>query len=112
MILFFHNSNGMYNMTNANTQQYNGMKFVHSVARFVFVYSAFAFIHAITTNIYVEICANPSLKGIILSVFHVPAPHCAALRTLMDFGVNGIYSMWSVVFIWLANELSKFIPKR
>lgn len=101
----------MYNMTSANSHQATGIKVVQSIARFVFIYSTFVLIHAITTNIYVEICANPSFKGIVLSIFHVPAPHCAALRSLMDFGVNGIYSMWSVVFIWLANELSKFLPK-
>lgn len=98
-------------MANTNTEQNTGNRIVYSIIRFIFVYSAFVLIHAITTNIYVEICANPSFKGIILSAFHVPAPHCAALRTLMDFGVNGIYSMWTVVFIWLTSELSKIIPK-
>jgi len=92
-------------------QQRPAMKIINSIVRFIFIYSAFVLTHSITTNLYVEICAKPTLKGMFLSIFNVPAPHCSALRNLMDFGVNGIYSLWSIIFVWLTTELTKLIPK-
>lgn len=92
-------------------QQNTSLKLFRSALRIIIIYSTFIFVHNLSTNIYVEFCAKPTLKGFILSVFNVPAPHCTILRNFMDFGVNGIYSMWSVIFIWLTSEMTRFIPE-
>jgi hypothetical protein len=93
------------------TQSNTNVKLIRSVVRMVIIYAAFIFVHNLSTNIYVELCAKPTIKGFILSAFNVPAPHCTILRNFMDFGVNGIYSMWSIIFLWLTSEMARFIPE-
>lgn len=78
--------------------------------RMILIYSAFIVVHNVSTNIYVELCAKPTMKGILFSAFNVPAPHCTMLRNFMDFGVNGIYSMWSMILIWLTSEMTRILP--
>lgn len=84
---------------------------IRSVLRFVCIYGFFIFMHTLSANLYTEMCAQNSIKGMLYSLFIVPSPHCAVLRNLMDLGVNGIYWFWSIVFFRLTAEISK-IGKR
>lgn len=63
--------------------------------------------HTLSANLYADLCAQNSIKGMLYSLIFVPSPHCAVLRNLMDLGVHGIYWFWSIVFFRLTTEISK-----
>jgi len=71
------------------------------------IYGAWILLHYASANMYVRLCAYPSVVGFIASPFLAASPHCSALRWAIYNGGNSISSMWVVLGIWL---LSYIVP--
>ena len=71
------------------------------------IYGVWILLHYVSANVYVRLCAYPSMIGFVSSPFLAASPHCSALRWSIYNGGNSIASMWVVLGVWL---LSYIIP--
>ena len=69
-------------------------------------------VHHASVNIYQFTCAPRSITGLAMSALTIHAPHCTALRWMMNLGANSILNTWTVVGSIIAGEMCHdFITK-
>ena len=76
--------------------------FILSASKF---YILWILLHYISSHLYVYFCANLSVYGFVTSVFVTQAPHCVALRYIINTGGTTITMMW----IALGTYISRFL---
>jgi hypothetical protein len=70
---------------------------------FTCIYSMFGYyliwvtLHYLAVHLYPTYCAPLTMVGFILSPFMVSAPHCMAMRWLINEGSNVIVTMWVAI---------------
>jgi hypothetical protein len=64
-------------------------------------------LHYIASNLYPRFCAELSILGFIKSIFVTQAPHCVALRWVINNGSNVINSMWASIALWFTTKVFK-----
>ena len=84
---------------------WNIMKIIPPILWFLFtaIYSMFGYymmwvtLHYSAIHLYPIYCAPLTITGFILSPFMVSAPHCVAMRWLVNEGANVIITMWVAI---------------
>jgi hypothetical protein len=76
---------------------------VNSVAG---LYILWIVLHFVSANLYVYYCANMSLFGFLMSPLLVSAPHCRAIRWVLNSGAQSIDGMWIVLGTWVCSKLA------
>lgn len=76
--------------------------FIYEVAG---IFILWIIIHFIAANLYARFCAEPSIFGIIKSIFVAQAPHCTAMRWIIYNGGIIINSMWVSIAVWFTTKL-------
>ena len=69
------------------------------------VYILWMFLHFVSANLYVYYCANMSFIGFFMSPILASAPHCRAIRWIMNAGAQSIDTMWIVLGTWVCSKL-------
>lgn len=64
-------------------------------------------LHYAASNLYPQLCAELSILGFIKSIFVTQAPHCVALRWVINNGSNVINSMWVSIALWFTTKVFK-----
>jgi hypothetical protein len=64
-------------------------------------------LHYAASNLYPQFCAELSILGFIKSIFVTQAPHCVALRWVINNGSNVINSMWASIALWFTTKVFK-----
>ena len=64
-------------------------------------------LHYVASNLYPRFCAELSILGFIKSIFVTQAPHCVALRWVINNGSNVINSMWVSIALWFTTKVFK-----
>jgi hypothetical protein len=64
-------------------------------------------LHYVASNLYPRFCAELSILGFIKSIFVTQAPHCVALRWVINNGSNVINSMWASIALWFTTKVFK-----
>jgi hypothetical protein len=62
-------------------------------------------IHYIAGILYSEYCTPFTIFGFLASPFLVAAPHCRALRWVINTGGDIIVNMWIIIGTWLGAKL-------
>ena len=60
-------------------------------------YIMWILLHYAAIHLYPEFCAPYTILGFLLSPFMVSAPHCVAMRWLVNEGANVIITMWVAI---------------
>jgi hypothetical protein len=76
---------------------------VNSVAG---VYILWTVLHFVSANLYVYYCAHMSLFGFLMSPLLASAPHCRAIRWVLNSGTQSIDAMWIVLGTWICSKLA------
>lgn len=84
---------------------WNAMDLITSILWLLFtvIYSMFGYylmwitLHYSAIHLYPIYCAPLTITGFIFSPFMVSAPHCVAMRWLVNEGANVIITMWVAV---------------
>ena len=76
---------------------------VNSVAG---LYILWMVLHFVSANLYVYYCAHMSLFGFLMSPVLASAPHCRAIRWVLNSGVQSVDSMWIVLGTWVCSKLA------
>ena len=76
---------------------------VNSVAG---LYILWMVLHFVSANLYVYYCANMSLFGFLMSPVLASAPHCRAIRWVLNSGAQSIDAMWIVLGTWVCSKLA------
>ena len=76
---------------------------VNSVAG---LYILWMVLHFISANLYVYYCAHMSLFGFLMSPVLASAPHCRAIRWVLNSGAQSIDAMWIVLGTWVCSKLA------
>jgi len=71
------------------------------------IYIGWIFLHMIAANLYPIYCAEWSIWGVIKSAFVAPAPHCQALRWVINNGGTMINQMWIVLGTWICGKFAE-----
>jgi hypothetical protein len=71
------------------------------------IYIGWIILHTIAANLYPVYCAELSIWGMIKSAFVAPAPHCQALRWVINNGGSMINQMWIVFGIWICGKFAE-----
>ena len=73
---------------------------------FTAIYSMFGYylmwvtLHYLAIHLYPIYCAPLTITGFILSPFMVSAPHCIAMRWLVNEGASVIITMWVAIGVY------------
>jgi len=76
---------------------------VNSVAG---LYILWMVLHFVSANLYVYYCAHMSLFGFLMSPVLASAPHCRAIRWVLNSGAQSIDAMWIVLGTWVCSKLA------
>jgi hypothetical protein len=76
---------------------------VNSVAG---LYILWMVLHFVSANFYVYYCAHMSLFGFLMSPVLASAPHCRAIRWVLNSGAQSIDAMWIVLGTWVCSKLA------
>lgn len=76
---------------------------VNSVAG---IYILWMVLHFVSANLYVYYCAHMSLFGFLMSPVLASAPHCRAIRWVLNSGAHSIDAMWIVLGTWVCSKLA------
>jgi len=76
---------------------------VNSVAG---LYILWMVLHFVSANLYVYYCAHMSLFGFFMSPVLASAPHCRAIRWVLNSGAQSIDAMWIVLGTWVCSKLA------
>jgi len=76
---------------------------VNSVAG---LYILWMVLHFVSANLYVYYCAYMSLFGFFMSPVLASAPHCRAIRWILNSGAQSIDAMWIVLGTWVCSKLA------
>ncbi len=76
---------------------------VNSVAG---LYILWTVLHFVSANLYVYYCAHMSLFGFLMSPLLASAPHCRAIRWVLNSGTQSIDAMWIVLGAWVCSKLA------
>jgi len=76
---------------------------VNSVAG---LYILWMVLHFVSANLYVYYCAHTSLFGFLMSPVLASAPHCRAIRWVLNSGAQSIDAMWIVLGTWVCSKLA------
>jgi len=76
---------------------------VNSVAG---IYILWMVLHFVSANLYVYYCAHMSLFGFLMSPVLASAPHCRAIRWVLNSGAQSIDAMWIVLGTWVCSKLA------
>jgi hypothetical protein len=80
--------------------------FIKNVFGVIGIYIGWIILHWMAANLYPRYCAETSLWGIIKSAFVAPAPHCQAMRWVINNGGNMINQMWIVLGTWICGKIA------
>jgi len=69
------------------------------------IYFFWILAHYICAHLYTRFCAPLNFWGLLLSPLVVPAPHCRALRWVINIGGDTITQMWIVLGTYLTSKL-------
>lgn len=78
------------------------LQIVNSVAG---VYILWVFLHFVSANLYVYYCAHASFFGALMSPLLAAAPHCRALRWVLNASAHSIDTMWLILGSWVCSKL-------
>lgn len=70
------------------------------------IYILWMVLHFISANLYVYYCAHASLFGFLMSPVLASAPHCRAIRWVLNSGAQSIDAMWIVLGTWVCSKLA------
>jgi len=70
------------------------------------LYILWMILHFISANLYVYYCAHMSLFGFLMSPILASAPHCRAIRWVLNSGAQSIDAMWIVLGTWVCSKLA------
>lgn len=68
------------------------------------IYILWIIMHYISANLYPEFCCEKTIWGFLKSAFVAEAPHCVALRWVINNGGNVIHNMWITLGIWFSSK--------
>jgi hypothetical protein len=69
------------------------------------IYILWILLHFVAVYLYHKFCALTTFMGLLMSPFLVVAPHCKALRWVIQMGGNTMETMWIVLGFWLIKKL-------
>jgi hypothetical protein len=69
------------------------------------IYLLWIVLHYVASHLYGQWCVPLTVMGFILSPFLAPAPHCQALRWIINTGGNNINAMWVILGTWFARKV-------
>jgi len=69
------------------------------------IYLFWIFVHYISAHAYIEYCVPKHFIGFLVSPFLIAAPHCRALRWVIQYGGSTIDNMWIVFGTWVCSHL-------
>lgn len=70
------------------------------------LYILWMVLHFVSANLYVYYCAYMSLFGFMMSPILASAPHCRAIRWVLNSGAQSIDAMWIVLGTWICSKLA------
>lgn len=70
------------------------------------LYILWMVLHFVAANLYVYYCAYMSLFGFLMSPVLASAPHCRAIRWVLNAGAQSIDAMWVVLGTWVCSKLA------
>lgn len=70
------------------------------------LYILWMILHFVSANLYVYYCAYMSLFGFLMSPVLASAPHCRAIRWVLNSGAQSIDAMWIVLGTWVCSKLA------
>jgi hypothetical protein len=70
------------------------------------LYILWMVLHFVSANLYVYYCAHMSLFGFLMSPVLASAPHCRAIRWVLNSGAQSIDAMWIVLGTWVCSKLA------
>jgi hypothetical protein len=70
------------------------------------LYILWMILHFVSANLYVYYCAHMSLFGFLMSPVLASAPHCRAIRWVLNSGAQSIDAMWIVLGTWVCSKLA------
>jgi hypothetical protein len=76
------------------------------VNSFAGLYILWMALHFVSANLYVYYCAHMSLFGFLMSPVLASAPHCRAIRWVLNSGAHSIDAMWIVLGTWVCSKLA------
>lgn len=86
--------------------------YLRRIARYAILIVAWTGVHHLAVNVYQYSCTPRSITGFALSAFMMSAPHCHALRWVMNAGATYVINTWTLVGTLLAGEICRdFIVK-
>jgi hypothetical protein len=78
--------------------------------RTVTIHTALILVHYLGANLYTQFCTSQTLKGLLMSPFLVPAPHCQGLRWVVYNGAMRMNATWLLLGSHVVEFLSsKFV---
>ena len=107
----FHCINHIHNNWNSNMENITKdiFAYIHYIRRvvpnIVFIYLGVIITHWIASHLYPQLCCGNTFWGFITSPFMILAPHCEALRWIIQFTGDKIRNAW----FWLAGYLVSYI---
>lgn len=69
------------------------------------IYIMWIIAHYAAAHAYIYTCVPATIRGFLLSPFIAPAPHCYALRWVIQMGGNSISAMWIILGLWIASYM-------
>uniref|UniRef100_A0A6C0HQE0 Uncharacterized protein n=1 Tax=viral metagenome TaxID=1070528 RepID=A0A6C0HQE0_9ZZZZ len=70
------------------------------------LYILWMVLHFVSANLYVYYCAHMSVFGFLMSPVLASAPHCRAIRWVLNSGAQSIDAMWIVLGTWVCSKLA------
>ena len=69
------------------------------------IYLLWIMLHYISPHLYVHFCVPLNMRGLLMSPFIAPSPHCQALRWTIYNGGNTIITMWIFIGTLVVKKL-------
>lgn len=92
------------------------MTYARRIVRLLLLVGAWTGVHHSAVNIYQHTCAPRSITGFAMSALIISAPHCTALRWVMNLGASSVVNTWTILGSLAVGEMCRdFIiksPKR
>ena len=90
------------NMANIYSHILGAVRFISKMAG---IYMMWIGLHYVSAHLYTKVCAPDTLLGFIMSPLMVVAPHCRALRWVVQTAAGVIDNMWIVFGTWICANI-------
>ena len=90
------------NMANIYSHILGAVRFISKMAG---IYMMWIGLHYVSAHLYTKVCAPDTLLGFIMSPLMVVAPHCRALRWVIQTAAGVVDNMWIVFGTWICANI-------